>query len=60
MNREDCREPWATELSHHVQDACIVDATTMSRLESALDHLERQRIDVRIVGIDPHHPALAS
>lgn len=43
-----------------VQDACIIDATTMSRLESALDHLERQRIDVRIVGIDPHHPALAT
>jgi hypothetical protein len=24
MNREDCREPWATELSDHFQDACIV------------------------------------
>ena len=43
-----------------VEDARIVDATTMSRLESALDHLEQERIDVRIVGIDPHHPAIAS
>ena len=43
-----------------VQDARIVDATTMSRLERAVDHLERRRIDVRIVGIDPDHPALVS
>lgn len=49
---------------HHVhvdvQDACIADAATMARLETALDGLERRRIDVRIVGIDPQHPAIAS
>ena len=49
---------------HHVhvdvQDACIADVSTMARLESALDHLERRRIEVRIVGLDPQHPAIAS
>lgn len=42
-----------------VQDACIADATTMSRLESALDRLERRRVEVRVVGLDPQHPAIA-
>ena len=42
-----------------LQDAAIADATTMDRLEAALDHLERRRIGVRVVGIDPHHPAIA-
>ena len=49
---------------HHlhldVHAACIADATTMARLATALDGLERRRIDVRVVGIDPQHPALAS
>ena len=49
---------------HHVhvdvEDASIVDVATMHQLGSALDRLERQRIGVRIVGIDPSHPAFAS
>lgn len=50
----------APQLVHvDVQDAAIADATTMARLEAALDQLEHRRIGVRIVGIDPHHPAIA-
>jgi hypothetical protein len=41
-----------------VGDARFADLATMDRLGDALDRLERLRIDVRIVGIDPHHPAL--
>lgn len=47
---------------HHVHldlgDAKISDRATMARLEVAVDELEQRQIDVRIVGIDPHHPAL--
>ena len=39
-------------------DARILDADTMQRLEAALDHLERQGIAIRLVGIDPYHPVL--
>lgn len=48
--------PYAIHLD--LSDAHIADAGTMRRLESALDHLERQHISVRLVGIDPHHPVL--
>jgi hypothetical protein len=43
--------PYALHLD--LFDAHIRDATTARRLESALDHLERQRIAVRVVGLDP-------
>lgn len=55
---EHVRAPHFVHLD--VQDACIADRYTMSRLEAALDRLEHDQIDVRIVGIDPHHPAIAS
>jgi hypothetical protein len=48
--------PYALHLD--LGDVRIDDAATMRRLETALDHLERQRIAIRIVGIDPHHPVL--
>ena len=48
--------PYAIHLD--LSDVHIDDADTMQRLESALDHLERERINVRLVGIDPHHPVL--
>jgi hypothetical protein len=56
-------EAWANlnapySLHLDLGDALIDDAHTMRRLESALDHLERQRIKVHLVGIDPHHPVL--
>lgn len=41
-------------------DARIDDAHTMHRLEAALDHLERQGITIRLIGIDPQHPVLHS
>lgn len=41
-----------------LSEAHIDDADTMQRLETALDHLEGQRINIRLVGIDPHHPVL--
>jgi hypothetical protein len=47
------------QLHVDVTDAYIADIDTMHRIESALDRLELQRIDVRIVGIDPQHPAIA-
>lgn len=40
-------------------DARIDDIHTMRRLEAALDRLERQHIAIRVVGIDPAHPALS-
>jgi hypothetical protein len=40
-------------------DAWITDVRTMRRLEAEFDHLERRHIEVRVVGIDPQHPALA-
>ena len=55
---EHLTSPYLVHLD--VQDACIADSITMTRLETALDQLEHRRIDVRIVGIDPHHPAIAS
>ncbi len=55
---EHLTAPHLVHLDLH--DASIVDVTTMTRLEAALDHLERRRIAVRIVGVDPHHPAIAS
>jgi hypothetical protein len=48
--------PYALHLD--LGDVRIDDAATMRRLETALDHLERQRIAIRIVGIDPYHPVL--
>lgn len=56
-------DAWATLLPPYaihldLNGAHIADAGTMQRLESALDHLERQHINVRLVGIDPHHPVL--
>lgn len=48
--------PYAIHLD--LADAEIADADTMRRLEGALDHLERQQIAVRLVGVDPHHPCL--
>ncbi len=57
-----CWELLTTPQALHLDliDAQITDVSTMHRLESALDHLERQRIDVRIVGLDPSHPTLAA
>lgn len=61
---ESLLRTWAHLTAPHalhldLEDAQITDVHTMQRLETALDHLERQRIDVRIVGIDPYHPSLA-
>ena len=39
-------------------DAVIPDLSTMRAFERAVDRLERHEIDVRIVGLDPLHPAL--
>ena len=51
----------ASEFLHiDLTDAPIVDLTTMLALERAVDHLERQGVDIRIVGIDPAHPALTA
>lgn len=49
----------APELLHiDLTDAIIADLTTMLAFERAVDHLERQGVDIRIVGLDPAHPAL--
>jgi hypothetical protein len=53
---ESVTAPYAVHLD--LGDVRIDDAATMRRLESALDHLERQQIAIRLVGIDPHHPVL--
>lgn len=56
-----CWEHVTTPHALHLDltDARIMDERTMRRLELALDQLERQRIDVRVVGIDPSHPSIA-
>lgn len=41
-----------------VTDAVIADLTTMMAFEQAIDHLECRQISIRIVGLDPSHPAL--
>lgn len=48
----------APRIIHLDAGALDIDIGAMRRLETAFDHLERQRIDVRVVGIDPTHPAL--
>lgn len=42
-----------------LHDAVIVDDAAMTALERAVDHLEVQLVGIRIVGVDPYHPALA-
>lgn len=39
-------------------DARILDVPTMMRLERLVDCLEQRQVGVRIIGIDPAHPAL--
>ena len=39
-------------------DAIIVGTTTMARLGVIADRLEARGVDVRIVGVDPDHPAI--
>lgn len=56
-------EAWASVTAPYtlhldLRDVRIDDAATMRQLETALDHLEGQRITIRLVGIDPHHPVL--
>lgn len=53
----DVTTSWTLHLDLH--DAVIVGDVAMQTLERALDHLERRGIGVRIVGIDPQHPAIA-
>lgn len=38
--------------------ARIGDTTTLRRLEAMVDELERRGVQMRIVGVDPEHPAL--
>lgn len=62
---DDLFASWAnltTPYALHIDltDANIDDHATMERLEAALDHLERQQIAVRLVGVDPLHPAIAT
>lgn len=52
----DITTPHLVHLDLH--DAAILGDDAMLALERAVDHLERQQIGIRIVGIDPYHPAL--
>lgn len=40
-------------------DARIPTVTAMHALERTVDHVERLGVAVRVVGLDPHHPALS-
>jgi len=52
----DVAPPQAVHLDLH--DAFIVDDGAMTALEQAIDRLEGRRVGIRVVGVDPHHPAL--
>ncbi len=39
-------------------NAVLADSESLRRLGAMIDELERRRVGVRIVGIDPLHPAL--
>jgi hypothetical protein len=41
-----------------LSDAVLAGAVAIRRIESMVDQLERQGVHVRIVGVDPEHPAL--
>lgn len=41
-----------------LHDAIIESVQVVHALERVADRLERQRVRIRMVGLDPHHPAL--
>jgi hypothetical protein len=43
-----------------VTEARIVSATTLDAIERTIDQLELRGVRIRIVGLDPRHPALSS
>jgi anti-anti-sigma regulatory factor len=47
-----------TALHIDVTDATVDDAHVIRHLESLIDQLERRRVHLRLVGFDPHHPAI--
>lgn len=47
-----------TMLHVDLTDAEVEDRTVAGRLEILADHLEARRVSLRIVGLDPYHPAL--
>ncbi len=55
---DDLSDGFAVHLD--LADAMFNDERTLRQLESMADDLELRGVDVRIVGIDPNHPALTS
>ena len=47
-----------TALHIDVTDASVDDAHVIRLLESLIDQLERRGVNLRLVGFDPHHPAI--
>jgi anti-anti-sigma regulatory factor len=47
-----------TALHIDVTDASVNDARVIRHLESLIDQLERRGVNLRLVGFDPHHPAI--
>jgi anti-anti-sigma regulatory factor len=50
----------ATSLHLDLTEARIVGATTLDVIEHSVDQLELRGVRIRIVGLDPRHPALSS
>ena len=56
-------DAWNDVVSPHlvhidVTEAVIADLATMKAFAQAVDHLECRQVSIRIVGLDPSHPAL--
>lgn len=52
--------PDGSSLHIDVTDAAIAGAAVIDRCELLIDELESRRVRIRIVGLDPRHPALTA
>lgn len=52
--------PEGSALHIDVTDVAIGGAAVIDRCELLIDELEARRVRIRIVGLDPRHPALAA
>lgn len=51
--------PDGVSLHLDVSDAAIGGPAVVERIEHLVDRLEQRRVRIRIVGLDPRHPALS-
>lgn len=52
--------PNGTSLHLDLTDAILAGPTVLEHVEMLIDQLERRHVRIRIVGLDPRHPALSA